>query len=496
MKPPEFDDIGDAIREGRALRSADAYRIQFALENIDFNPLTVVDPIPLGRQILEAAGLEPDRGYSLFAIVETGDFEDVRLDEPFDLRGAGAERFIAFLRGASSMSRALFSRSADLAKLREEGFFVQVVGGFLVMREVPYVDAERNVRRGTLISSLALAGDQTRTPDTHVIHFDGDYPCFADGTRITAIANQTGHVDLGHGLTAEHAFSSKPDGGYPDYYHKMTTYASILAGPAAVLDSTVTTRPYQALDEEGDNEGVFNYVETASDRVGIGALTARLAGHRIAIIGLGGSGSYILDMVAKTPVAEIRLFDADEFLQHNAFRAPGAPSLEKLREAPLKVEYFKAIYGRMHRAITAIPKDITTDNLDLLEGIDFAFLSLDAGEAKAALVKRLHERGVAFIDIGMGLELGDRGLSGILRITTSTPATRETVGAHARIPLAGGGAADIYASNIQVADLNALNAVLAVIKWKKLCGFYCDLENEHHSTYTLDGNMLLNEDQA
>lgn len=394
------------------------------------------------------------------------------------------------------MSRALFSRNADLAKLREEGYFVQVVGGFLVMREVPFVDADRKVRRGTLISSLDLAGDQTRPPDTHVIHFDGDYPCFADGNRIAAIANQTMHFNLGHGLTAEHAFSSKPDGGYRDYHHKMTTYASILAGPAAVLDSTATARPYRALDEKEDADGVFNYVETASDRVGIGALTARLAGHRVAIIGLGGSGSYILDLVAKTPVAEIRLFDADEFLQHNAFRAPGAPSLEELREAPLKVQHFEAIYSRMHRGITAIPEAISADNLGLLDGIDFAFLSLDSGEAKAALIARLIERGIAFIDIGMGLELGDNGLSGILRVTTSTSSTRETIGAHARIPLAGGGAGDVYASNIQVADLNALNAVLAVVKWKKLCGFYCDLEHEHHSTYTLDGNMLLNEHQA
>ena len=97
MASPEFDDIGDAIREGRPLRPANAYRILFALENIDFRPLAVADPIPLGRQILEAAGLEPERGYSLFAIVENGDFEDVRLDEPFDLRSAGAERFVAVL---------------------------------------------------------------------------------------------------------------------------------------------------------------------------------------------------------------------------------------------------------------------------------------------------------------------------------------------------------------------------------------------------------------
>jgi hypothetical protein len=390
------------------------------------------------------------------------------------------------------MSRALFSRNADLAKLREEGYFIQVVGGFLVMREVPYVDADRKVRRGTLISSLALAGDATRPPDTHVIHFDGDYPCNAEGEPIRAIANQTTHFDLGHGLTAEHAFSSKPDGGYRDYHHKMTTYASIVAGPAAVLDAATTPRPYRAVEEE-DADSAFSYIETASDRVGIGALTARLAGQRIAIIGLGGSGSYILDLVAKTPVAEIRLFDDDEFLQHNAFRAPGAPSLDELREAPLKVDYFKTIYSRMHRGITAVPKAITPETLDLLDGIDFAFLSLDAGEAKAALVERLHKRGVAFIDIGMGLELGDQGLSGILRVTTSTRTAR---GSGSRIPLGGGGAGDLYASNIQVADLNALNGVLAVIKWKKLSGFYCDLEREHHSTYTLDGNMLLNEDQA
>lgn len=94
---PEYDDVGEAIRDGRTLRPSKGYRIQFALENLDFRPLSVVDPIPLGRQVLEAAGLEPDRGYSLFAILETGDFEDVRLNEPFDLRGVGAERFIAFL---------------------------------------------------------------------------------------------------------------------------------------------------------------------------------------------------------------------------------------------------------------------------------------------------------------------------------------------------------------------------------------------------------------
>jgi hypothetical protein len=52
--------------------------------------------MPLGRQILAAAGIDPPIEHSLFAILSAGDFEDVRLDETFDLRGKGVERFVAF----------------------------------------------------------------------------------------------------------------------------------------------------------------------------------------------------------------------------------------------------------------------------------------------------------------------------------------------------------------------------------------------------------------
>lgn len=90
----------------------------------------------------------------------------------------------------------------------------------------------------------------------------------------------------------------------------------------------------------------------------------------------------------------------------------------------------------------------------------------------------------------MGLNLGGDSLGGILRVTASTPVKRDHI--QNRISFAGGGEDDLYASNIQVADLNALNAAMAVIKWKKIRGFYRDYEGEHHSTYTIDGNMLLN----
>jgi hypothetical protein len=93
----EYDDVGDALREGRSLRPARGYRFLLAQGDLNFTSRQVSDPVPLGLQLLEAADLDPRKGFSLFAILPSGSFEDVRLDEPFDLRERGAERFIAFM---------------------------------------------------------------------------------------------------------------------------------------------------------------------------------------------------------------------------------------------------------------------------------------------------------------------------------------------------------------------------------------------------------------
>jgi hypothetical protein len=72
------------------------FRIRFARNELNFKDLVLSDPVPLGRQLLAAGNCTPVENFSLFAILPSGDFEDVRLDEPFDIRARGAERFIAF----------------------------------------------------------------------------------------------------------------------------------------------------------------------------------------------------------------------------------------------------------------------------------------------------------------------------------------------------------------------------------------------------------------
>lgn len=92
----DVDDVASAIRERRPLHPARSYRIAVAVDGVAFRDVLVGEAKPLGRQIVGAAGLDPHSDPSLFAILPSGDFDEVVLDQPVDLREHGAERFIVF----------------------------------------------------------------------------------------------------------------------------------------------------------------------------------------------------------------------------------------------------------------------------------------------------------------------------------------------------------------------------------------------------------------
>lgn len=94
--PDSLDDLGEAIREGRPLRPAAGYRMRLAEASLDFAPRVIADPVPTGRQILALAGVRDPETCGLYAILDSGDFEDVRPEETFDLRAKGVERLIYF----------------------------------------------------------------------------------------------------------------------------------------------------------------------------------------------------------------------------------------------------------------------------------------------------------------------------------------------------------------------------------------------------------------
>jgi hypothetical protein len=195
-------------------------------------------------------------------------------------------------------------------------------------------------------------------------------------------------------------------------------------------------------------------------------------------------------------VRNIHLFDGDLFLQHNAFRSPGAPSVADLAVPVPKPTHFQRIYSQMRAGIVAHDYFLDDSNVTELTEMDFVFITIDSGPIKKAIVGALELGNVPFVDVGMGVvEVGET-LTGLLRVTTSTPTKRDHIHSKQRIPFNGTGADDPYDRNIQIADLNALNAALAVVKWKKLFGFYLDLDGEHHALYQINGNTMINEDVA
>ena len=394
------------------------------------------------------------------------------------------------------MSRQLIDRSPDLKRLRDEGYDIEVVNGYIIMRDVPYLNSNRQVLRGTLISNLILAGQVTSRPDTHVAFFAGEYPCHADGKPIERMRHGDNNTQVSPALRANFSFSAKPKPreNYDDYYEKMSVYAAILSGPAQEIDKTATPNTFPSIRDDA-TDSVFKYVDTASSRADITEISRKLVGHKIAIVGLGGTGSYVLDLVAKTSVQEIHLFDGDDFLQHNAFRAPGAASNQELEEKPKKVAYLERIYSKMRHGIVPHPTYASAESMSLLASMHFVFLCLE-GKSKKEIVRQLEAHGRPFVDVGMGIYIANGSLGGVIRTTTSTPSYREHVWTRQRIPFSDATEANEYSKNIQIAELNALNAALAVIKWKKLFGFYVDQEIEHHSTYTIGGNDVDNEDKG
>ncbi|MBS1623427.1 MAG: ThiF family adenylyltransferase [Bacteroidetes bacterium] len=382
------------------------------------------------------------------------------------------------------------NRSSDLKQLRDEGFEIEVKGGHLIVHHIPYVNSHREIKFGKLISTLTLNNNITLRPDNHVIGFMGEHPCNKDGTIITAIQHGSPNQPLSGGLVMNHSFSNKPPEGYANYYQKVVRYVEIITAPAKSIDPSVTARTFKVI-EDNEEETVFKYIDTNSSRANINQLNNKFKGQKIGIIGLGGTGSYVLDLVAKTEVDEIFLFDGDVYLQHNAFRTPGAPSIDVLNLQQMKVDYLAGIYGQMRRGIKPYPVYVSEENIEVLKGLTCVFICIDSNQARGMIISRLKQFGVPFIDSGLGVNIADENLVGMLRVTVGTPSKYD------HIPNRIGGEAiddNEYSTNIQIADLNALNALMAVIKWKKLCGFYQDLKGEHHSTYTINTSQLLHED--
>ncbi|MDO7883119.1 ThiF family adenylyltransferase [Antiquaquibacter soli] len=372
-----------------------------------------------------------------------------------------------------------------IARLVDEGYDLVLQQGHLVVRRIVYRSPNGPRRDGILLIPVSYSDGLVTDAGDHTMWFAGDEPLDENQAPLGSV----GAHDYGVGEQAKYMLSFKPHGDrYPSVYDKVRHYARVLARGDDL--EGLAADPRQGAFQVVPDDLPLVYPDTNATRVGLITLNTLFRGQRVAIVGIGGTGSYILDQVAKTWVDQIILIDGDELEPHNAYRAPGAASRDAVFSHRNKAEYFADEYARMHTGIVARPVALTADNLHLLDGSTFVFLAAADAEARPYIMRHLRERDIPFIDVGMSFREGDSGLTGLAKVSTYLP------GDLAALPTAPAVAPeeDDYRSNIQIADLNAMNALLAVIRWKRHLGFYATHEASNVTVFKLYLNEIRNGD--
>ena len=113
-------------------------------------------------------------------------------------------------------------------------------------------------------------------------------------------------------------------------------------------------------------------------------------------------------------------------------------------------------------------------------------MSVDKGAARAEIFSLLIKLKIPFIDVGLGLDKDSGPISGMARVTYFSESNYDEV-LNQKLATLSDIPDDIYKSNIQISELNALNASIAVIKYKQVREFYADEESFYHILFTLDG---------
>lgn len=369
------------------------------------------------------------------------------------------------------MFHQLVSHNGDLRRLVEKGFAVAIDGGYLVVRDIPYLDNLKHLNWGAFVAKLEFVDNLTVKQDDHQVWFAGSVPYGLDGNPISNLAGGPTPLALSEAskdVVVQRRFSNKPKatGVFADFFEKIDSYLTIISGPAMELHGA---NPYTFRVVEKAQDSPFKLHDTLTSRAEITDLAAKFANDVVAVIGLGGTGAYVVDFLVKTPVREIRGFDFDFFHVHNAFRSPGR--LEESELGKPKADVYGSRYDNFRHRVKIERKRIDSSSDGELQDVTFAFVCVDKGSSRSGIFDLLISKGISFIDVGMGLDRKRGPINGMVRATYYSSENAQSVRDKGLAEMSDQ-PDDIYRTNIQISEINALNACLAVIRFKQLRGFY------------------------
>ncbi|WP_408587474.1 ThiF family adenylyltransferase [Novosphingobium sp.] len=390
----------------------------------------------------------------------------------------------------------LVSRNPDLAKLVERGFAVAFDSNCLIVRDIPYLDERGELQTGAIVAKLVFVDQNHVEQDDHQVYFAGGHPHQLDGTMVANLAGGPATIQLSEmsaDVVVQRSLSNKPPvkGRFDDFFEKIESYVSIISGPA-MARYDVTPYTFRVV-ETYEADPIFKFQDTLTSRAQIGDLNAGFAGERVAVIGLGGTGAYLLDMLVRTPIPEILGFDADVYHVHTAFRSPGRLDAAELGRT--KAEVYASRYDNFRHGLLIQTAHIDDVTAHLLDGVTFAFVCVDKGSSRSGIFDVLIAKGIPFVDVGMGLNRKRGAVDGMLRATLYQ--TDDAAEMRARgLSEMNDAPADLYRANIQIGELNALNACLALIRYKQLRGFYNDTDSLRHVLFGVGDVHITGENYA
>ena len=318
-----------------------------------------------------------------------------------------------------------------------------------------------NGRIGGAVHAVRIATDEAL--DGRVYHADGT----SIGRHLRGDDQSWSEISIKKGSRAH----PEEDGSARDVLHR---YAKQIVGAVSAAGEGIPPSSRVA--------SPFRIPNTFEERADIGPVQDRIRGQRVGLIGLGGTGAYILDLLAKTPVREIHLLDSDSLGWHNLMRAPGAPTSDEIRsqheQRLRKVDYYYSKYASLREGIQ--PHAVRVDSSSVLaeflatNPIDYAFVCIDQltdsdWPRQDVVYAALSEARIPFIDSGVSITVEDASVSGSVTTTAYAAGSLEWKNA---IPNAKAeGDAPGY-RNVQLPEVNGLAAALAVMEWRRQTGQY------------------------
>ena len=233
---------------------------------------------------------------------------------------------------------------------------------------------------------------------------------------------------------------------------------------------TYTQAVYGAFRASGDNGGITPRrpykIELADERSEQEIEWIDLVrGEKVGVIGLGGVGAWIADLVSKADVERVTAWDPDIVEARNVIRMPGGNAAEYLGKP--KAKWFEETYSRMRKGVKGHHQAVRTTNIqEVARQLTFAFIAVDDEHARKDISEGLNGMRIPFIDVGLSISREDVRLAVAMRATVGREDTREWKRA---IPRTGSEGQQVY-GRVELADTSALAAAFSIQIWRQMRG--------------------------